>query len=433
MIESENNLYSESPNKNVTIQINSLSGQNNGQLNNNFKEKNKNKSILISSKHKKLNNYLISSEESSNNRNFLKNPKFNKKIKNDISSAKNNSSKSSKKRKNYKLPLFDGNNGEKDINNISEETKQIDEICLICEEKLTNKEKEKNYLECSHYFCNECYYSYFKVKINNNEVERIKCPEKDCKNIIHNNFIEEHLINDISLLEKYKKLRQRKQLMLDPNIQLCPFPDCESYAKKENNKYVSCIHNGHKFCFNCLKDWHNNEECKIDTDKSFEKWKDSYKVKRCPNCKYFIEKSEGCNHMTCSNCKYEFCWFCMQKYEIGHYDLNGKCIGLQTCDCLCFSNRICIFLYQILMYILKIIGFAIICPVFTFVMTYHALWDHFDIYNSPAEVISHISVIFLCLSTYWISLSVISSFISLLMVFIWPLQHKIFEAISEIF
>ena len=220
--------------------------------------------------------------------------------------------------------------------------------------------------------------------------------------------------------------------MLDPNIQLCPFPDCESYAKKEDNKFVKCIHNGHKFCFNCLKDWHNNEECKIDTDKSFEKWKDSYKVKRCPNCKYFIEKSEGCNHMTCSNCKYEFCWFCMQKYEIGHYDLNGKCIGLQTCDCLCFSNRICIFLYQILMYILKIIGFAIICPVFTFVMTYHALWDHFDIYNSPAEVISHISVIFLCLSTYWISLSVISSFISLLMVFIWPLQDKVFETISDL-
>ena len=107
-------------------------------------------------------------------------------------------------------------------------------------------------------------------------------------------------------LEKYMKLRERKQLIPDPDIQLCPYPDCESYAKKINdNKYVSYVRNGHKFCFNCLQNWHENEKCKIDLDKSFVEWRDPKKVKRCQKCKFFIEKDSGCNHMTCTNCKYQ--------------------------------------------------------------------------------------------------------------------------------
>lgn len=33
-------------------------------------------------------------------------------------------------------------------------------------------------------------------------------------------------------------------------------------------------------------------------------------VSFCPACRTKVEKNEGCNHMTCIYCKYEFCWFC---------------------------------------------------------------------------------------------------------------------------
>ena len=146
-----------------------------------------------------------------------------------MKSLNNNRDNSSKRRRRFHFPFFDAFES-------SQVKQNINKICLICEEHLTNEELNNNILECNDIFCDYCYFNYFKEKINNNQVEKIKCPNEDCDYIIFNNFIENKIYNDISLLEKYKKLRKRKQLMLDPNIQLCPFPDCESYAKKRKNE-----------------------------------------------------------------------------------------------------------------------------------------------------------------------------------------------------
>ena len=317
------------------------------------------------------------------------------------------------------------NNAKEEANEI----RQMNENCLICEEPLTLEELNNNFIECFHGFCNDCYYNYFKEKINNNEVENIQCPNKDCNETLYNDFIEQKLENDIPLLEKYIKFRERKQLMRNPNIQLCPYPDCESYAKKECNNNVKCIQNGHKFCFNCLKDWHGNEPCKIDMDKSFVNWRDSKKVKRYPKCKYFIEKNEGCNHITCFNCKYEWCWLCKQKYNYGHFGINGNCFGLQNVKNSCFSNKFFLFFYKFLILFLKIIGFAIFAPFAIYILIYKK-FPHYYIYYKCAKIFSYGSIIMLCLSTFYLHLSAISSIISILMIFVWPLRNKIFSYIK---
>lgn len=38
-------------------------------------------------------------------------------------------------------------------------------------------------------------------------------------------------------------------------------------------------------------------------------------TKKCPRCGATIEKDEGCNHMTCGNCKHDFCWMCMRPWS----------------------------------------------------------------------------------------------------------------------
>ena len=41
--------------------------------------------------------------------------------------------------------------------------------------------------------------------------------------------------------------------------------------------------------------------------------------KSCPKCNVNIEKNRGCMHMTCKNCKHEFCWICMGNWK-DHWD-----------------------------------------------------------------------------------------------------------------
>ena len=218
--------------------------------------------------------------------------------------------------------------------------------------------------------------------------------------------------------------------MLNPNIQLCPFPDCESYAeKKGEKKYVSCK-KGHKFCFNCLKAWHENEECDTSVDKSFEKWRDSDKVKRCPKCKYFIEKNEGCNHITCYNCKYQFCWLCLGEYTSGHFDF-GRCTGLQYTECSICSNRLINFLYQLLLVFAKCLLFGIGLPfIVTFALSY-VIGEkiNYNLGDGPLLICGILG----CTSLFNFIMCIIplTSSIALLMLFYWPLQDKIFGLIDK--
>ena len=302
--------------------------------------------------------------------------------------------------------------------------------CLICDEELKNEELNNNILKCYHMFCNDCYYEYIKEKVNTNQINRIKCPKKNCDIILEDNFIERILIRDIPLLDKYKKLQAHRQLILNPNVQLCPFPDCESYAmKKEEDNYVSCIKNKHKFCFNCLKDWHGNKKCDDNIDKSFQKWRNSSKVKRCPKCKYFIEKNEGCNHITCSVCGYEFCWLCLGKYSSGHFDL-GRCAGLQNVECEICQNRLINFLYQLLFIILKSIAFAICTPFVVIFFIYYSFFEEcIKNYEDCPKIIFSISGVLSCLNFIMCGCT-ITTFISILMIFIWPFHDFIFSIIN---
>ena len=63
-------------------------------------------------------------------------------------------------------------------------------------------------------------------------------------------------------------------------------------------------------------------------EKDFLLWKKDKVIKKCPKCKIFTEKNEGCNHMTCTSCKYQWCWLCEGEYQYGHYT-SGRCNGQQ--------------------------------------------------------------------------------------------------------
>lgn len=49
----------------------------------------------------------------------------------------------------------------------------------------------------------------------------------------------------------------------------------------------------------------------VAADKATEAWIGN-NTRRCPSCSVPISKIDGCNHMTCTHCRAQFCWACMR-------------------------------------------------------------------------------------------------------------------------
>ena len=251
--------------------------------------------------------------------------------------------------------------------------------CGVCMETIESKDIPKIKLPCKHYFCIDCWKEYLKEKINNANVYKLTCMQSKCNFILEEKFIKAILDQDVDLQQKYDKFLNRKKLM-DSNkkIKFCPFPDCDGYAEKKFKKYVKC-NNGHEFCFECGAAPHGLKACSKIIDEGFEEWKSHTLVKRCPNCKFWTEKNEGCNHMTFSQCRFQWCWVCEKECVAGHYEF-GPCKGLhfervnndedakrlmrENCDCCCvigwlITNFIYLLIYLFMMpcFYLAVLGF----------------------------------------------------------------------------
>ena len=200
--------------------------------------------------------------------------------------------------------------------------------CKICNEKFIANDKNKVKI-CGHAFCNKCWYDFLSIKIKENKLSSIKCLDYNCKEKISDKFIVNLLNFDIILIKKYKRYKLELLILNDPNKKLCPYPDCDSYLELKNKKGndVTCLNN-HTYCFICLKKPHGKSPCNADIESSIIEYTKNNFVKKCPNCSILTEKIEGCNHIICTKCGYQWCWLCNKKYFEGHFR-EGKCKGFQ--------------------------------------------------------------------------------------------------------
>ena len=265
------------------------------------------------------------------------------------------------------------NDNKKDILIDDEEDQKEEEInqneCPICMGEFENPVEIEN---CKHKFCYECFNSYLVNLINNNNIDKIPCPNANCSN---KELSEEFFSQFLSEQQyfKYRQFKSKNEIARDPKKFFCPH--CDSYAQIQgeiekydsNNplyqKSVLKCNNGHEFC-SCGRPLHENE-CFHD-EKEFKELVEIEKMKKCPKCGFLIKKIRGCNHMTCGNpiCKYEFCWLCMKEAVPNHYDY-GPCAGRQFYDPDSFAawleqNFPCLyFIYNCLFYLFSFISFTV--------------------------------------------------------------------------
>jgi len=184
-------------------------------------------------------------------------------------------------------------------------------------------------LACGHKSCRSCWKEYlgFKCKIG---VEGLnsKCNYANCPLLVPES------VWGMMLPENFKRKRERWQLRAfvesQSNIKWCPGTDCPNavYNKGGDGTEVKCTCQ-FTFCWLCLGVAHRPVSCKwaklwtikCSSDAENATWILA-NTKRCPQCGTQIEKNQGCNHMTCSNCKHDFCWLCK-----GHWSEHGSATG----------------------------------------------------------------------------------------------------------
>ncbi|KAF2823698.1 hypothetical protein CC86DRAFT_384256 [Ophiobolus disseminans] len=185
---------------------------------------------------------------------------------------------------------------------------------------------------CKHFqdVCGLCIQKMLKTKIADRKLSEpdLACPLPKCDHGLDTVMLKQACINK-ELVGQYEQALVKHHLSANPNYIVCLSSTCGAYfsiedcqgdsRRKRTTKHkAACPHCEYALCLTCNRPWHGNTGCdkakqKEDAD-SVEEIK-TMGAKPCPKCGLNIDKEGGCDHMTCSACRHNFCWECLVPYQ----------------------------------------------------------------------------------------------------------------------
>ncbi|KAJ7491243.1 hypothetical protein FB451DRAFT_1080157 [Mycena latifolia] len=104
----------------------------------------------------------------------------------------------------------------------------------------------------------------------------------------------------------------------------CKTPDCSQVYRSGTATVVSCPSCFLSICPSCDEEAHEGMSCadrRLHSDpgeqeRRNDEWARDNGAKRCPACSVWIQKTEGCNHITC-RCGNHICWICLRVFDHG--------------------------------------------------------------------------------------------------------------------
>jgi hypothetical protein len=169
---------------------------------------------------------------------------------------------------------------------------------------------------CEHIFCLDCFDAYTETEVANFNVLKIKCPEQTCTHILDFGDLEETL--DTPVFENFKLLLLKKLANHSKTVNICPRPGCSKIftpVQGESHTICAC---GAVICNLCCTLEHQGKSCVEALDPEFEVYASQNEVKFCIMCKTVVARVEGCPHITCPVCDYEWCWLCGREHSETH-------------------------------------------------------------------------------------------------------------------
>ena len=188
--------------------------------------------------------------------------------------------------------------------------------CPACTDNVTD-ETGAFLPECGHKWHIECLNRCFKVALSSKQ----HFPPRCCRSVLHRNkgcidyeAVKKHLDDDVVVLWNE---RAEEWLSKDPTY--CQTKGCTGGFISQAQ-----IESGSAHCLVCKQDM--CVECKAPSSAHIggshpnmlseedEALMEEKKWKQCPNlrCRKVLERTDGCDHMTCSECGEQFCYRCGQ-------------------------------------------------------------------------------------------------------------------------
>nr|DAD44168.1 TPA_asm: hypothetical protein HUJ06_002398 [Nelumbo nucifera] len=212
---------------------------------------------------------------------------------------------------------------EKQCTNENENPKQIEgessaSFCEICMETKSHQEMFSGINKCSHSFCSDCISKHVAAKVEEN-VTKVICPAFNCKEVLEPESCRSIIPNQVFVRWADALC---ESLIPGPQKFYCPFSNCSALLMDDGGEIIKeseCPSCRRLFCAQCKVPWHGNISCeefqKLNED---ERGREDLKVmalakekawQRCPMCKFYVEKSDGCLYMKC-RCGFAFCYKC---------------------------------------------------------------------------------------------------------------------------
>jgi len=190
---------------------------------------------------------------------------------------------------------------------------------------------------CGHFFCADCYRGYLATAVASGPGSVMTtCPDAGCQAAVPLALWEELL--DEAQLARHRRFRAENFVGFARDLRWCPGANCGKCVRAGAAiTSVKCAPNGcgYAFCVRCGEESHQPVSCKAlatwvekcQNESETANWILA-NTKRCPKCQCRIEKNQGCNHMQCQQCKYDFCWMCLGPWG----DHGGTTGGYYKCN-----------------------------------------------------------------------------------------------------